>query len=123
MTTSILPYPALHASHSGIWICSSDGETRAIGKGEAIGRVAETPHILLNAPLLGQRLGYPDLSGLDLLELFAFIHPAQFMVPTPAGLAKTLGLTPPEQEADSASLYRHAASLLLAGLEAPFWQE
>ena len=123
MTISPLPYPALHASHSGIWICSSEGETRAIGKGEAIGRVAETPHILLNAPLLGQRLGYPDLSGLDLLELFAFIHPAQFIVPTPAGLAKTLGLTPPDQEADIAGLYRQAASLLLEGLEAPFWQE
>ena len=118
-----LPYPALHASHSGIWICSADGETRAIGKGEAIGRVAETPHILLNAPLLGQRLGYPDLSGLDLLELFAFIHPAQFVVPTPAGLAKALGLAPPAQEADIAALCRQAASLLLEGLEAPFWKE
>ncbi|MEP6104698.1 MAG: ATP-dependent DNA helicase, partial [Parasphingorhabdus sp.] len=123
MTKALLPYPALHASHSGIWICSTDGETRAIGKGEAIGRVAETPHILLNAPLLGQRLGYPDLSGLDLLELFAFIHPAQFIVPTPAGLAKTLGLTPPDQEADIAGLYRQAASQLLEGLEAPFWKE
>ncbi|VWX60942.1 ATP-dependent DNA helicase [Sphingorhabdus sp. 109] len=118
-----LPYPALHASHSGIWICSSKGETRAIGKGEAIGRVAETPHILLNAPLLGQRLGYPDLSGLDLLELYAFIHPAQFVVPTPSGLAKTLGLAPPDQEADIAAFYRQAASLLLDGLEAPFWKE
>jgi len=118
-----LPYPALHASHSGIWICSVDGKTRAIGKGEAIGRVAETPHILLNAPLLGQRLGYPDLSGLDLLELFAFIHPAQFIVPTPAGLAKTLGLTPPNQEADIAALYRQAATLLLEGLKAPYWKE
>ena len=123
MTEYSLPYPALHASHSGIWICSSDGETRAIGKGEAIARVAETPHILLNAPLLGQRLGYPDLSGLDLLELFAFIHPAQFIVPTPAGIAKTLGLVPPDQEADIASLYRQAASFLLDGLEAPFWKE
>ena len=110
--TNALPYPALHASHSGIWICSVDGETRAIGKGEAIGRVAETPHILLNAPLLGQRLGYPDLSGLDLLELFAFIHPAQF-----------IGLTPPDQEADIAALYRQAATLLLEGLKAPYWKE
>jgi len=123
LTENALPYPALHASHSGIWICSIEGETRAVGKGEAIGRVAETPHILLNAPLLGQRLGYPDLSGLDLLELFAFIHPAQFIVPTPAGLAKALGLTPPEQEADIASLYRQAAGLLLDGLEAPYWKE
>ncbi|QTD57844.1 ATP-dependent DNA helicase [Parasphingorhabdus cellanae] len=123
LTDSTLPYPALHASHSGIWICGSDGVSRAIGKGEAIGCVAETPHILLNAPLMGQRLGYPDLSGLDLLELFAFIHPAQFVVPTPAGLAKTLGLEPAGQEADIAKLYRLAADHLLAGLQAPHWPE
>ncbi|MEH6758032.1 MAG: ATP-dependent DNA helicase [Parasphingorhabdus sp.] len=123
MNQQTLPFPALHASHSGIWICDSNGVSRAIGKGEAIGCVAETPHILLNAPLMGQRLGYPDLSGLDLLELFAFIHPAQFVVPTPAGLAKTLGLDPAEQEADIAQLYREAASHLLAGLQAGHWRE
>ena len=50
---------------------------------------------MLNAPLVAQRLGYPELSGLDLLELFAFVHPAQFMVPTPMGLARALGLPLP----------------------------
>ena len=40
----------------------SDGGVREAGRGEAIARAAETPHILLNAPLTGQRLGYPDLS-------------------------------------------------------------
>ena len=118
-----LPYPALHASHSGIWVCGADGVSRAIGKGEAIGAVAETPHILLNAPLMGQRLGYPDLSGLDLLELFAFIHPAQFAVPTPAGLAKVLDLPEPEQEAEIAILYREAAARLLDVLQSPDWAE
>ncbi|QJB70834.1 ATP-dependent DNA helicase [Parasphingorhabdus halotolerans] len=118
-----LPYPALHASHSGIWICGTDGISRAIGKGEAIGAVAETPHILLNAPLLGQRLGYPDLSGLDLLELFAFIYPARFVVPTPAGMAKTLGLNVPEQEADVAAFCRAAAAALMEQMEARNWKE
>lgn len=123
MTDNIFPYPALHASHGGIWICDTDGTSRSVGKGEAVGCVAETPHVLLNAPLMGQRLGYPDLSGLDLLELFAFIHPAQFMVPTAAGLSKVLGLSVPEKESDIASLYRQAASHLLEGLETSSWQE
>ena len=79
------PIPALHATHAGIWLASGDGEVREASRGEAIARAAETPHIILNAPLVGQRLGYPDLSGLDLLELFAFIHPARFAVPTAAG--------------------------------------
>ena len=63
-------------------------DAREASRGEAIARAAETPHIILNAPLVGQRLGYPDLSGLDLLELFAFIHPARFAVPTVAGMCR-----------------------------------
>ncbi len=85
---SPLPLPALHATHAGIWLAAPDGVLREIERGQAIARAAETPHILLNAPLVGQRLGYPELSGLDLLELFAFLHPARFVVPTAAGLRK-----------------------------------
>jgi ATP-dependent DNA helicase DinG len=90
-----LNFPALHASHSAIWFAHPGEPATRISKGEAIARAAETPVILLNAPLVAQRLGYPELSGLDLLELFAFVHPAQFMVPTPMGLAKALGLPLP----------------------------
>ena len=97
-----LPIPALHATHAGIWLASGDGEVREASRGEAIARAAETLHIILNAPLVGQRLGYPELSGLDLLELFAFVHPARFAVPTAAGLSRTLGLEPPASEADAA---------------------
>ena len=93
-----LPLPALHATHAGIWLAGADGQVREASRGEAIARAAETPHIILNAPLVGQRLGYPDLSGLDLLELFAFVHPARFAVPTPEGLSRALGLEPPASE-------------------------
>ena len=86
-----LTLPALHASHGGCWL-NEGGQTRAVGKGEAIVAAADTPVVLLNAPLVASRLGYPDLSGLDLLELFAFVHPARFVVPTPKGLAHALGL-------------------------------
>src|SRR5215212_6898993 len=102
-----LPLPALHATHAGIWLSAEDGEPREASRGEAIARAAETPHIILNAPLTGQRLGYPELSGLDLLELFAFIHPARFAVPTVAGLSRTLRLDPPTSETDAAQLLRH----------------
>ncbi len=117
-----LPIPALHASHGGIWIATPDGETRGVGRGEAIARAAETPMIMLNAPLVGARLGYTELSGLDLLELFAFIHPARFMVPTIKGLATTLGLGLPSEDAGAALLLRAAAARLLAGMEGE-WAE
>ncbi|MGN6690216.1 MAG: ATP-dependent DNA helicase, partial [Sphingopyxis sp.] len=95
-----LALPALHASHVGIWIADSSGRVQRVGRGEAIASVAATPHLLLNATLTGDRLGYPELSGLDLLELFAFVHPARFVVPTGAGLARALGLVPPAEDAE-----------------------
>ena len=108
-----LPLPALHATHAGIWLATRDGEIREASRGEAIARAAETPHIILNAPLVGQRLGYPELSGLDLLELFAFVHPARFAVPTAAGMSRALGLDAPATEADAvASLLATAERLL-----------
>src|ERR1700750_909346 len=111
-----LPYPALHATHGGIWIAWPDGRTETVGRGQAIARGGETAMIMLNAPLVGSRLGYPDLSGLDLLELFAFVHPARFAVPTPKGLADALGLAPPASDDAAAAFLRVAAEALLATL-------
>jgi ATP-dependent DNA helicase DinG len=98
-----LPLPALHATHAGTWIALPGGALREVGRGEAIARLAETPHILLNAPLVGQRLGYPEVSGLDLLELFAFAFPARFAVPTVAGLSRALDRSVPASDGESAT--------------------
>ncbi len=117
-----LPYPALHATHGGIWIAWPEGGVEAVGRGQAIARAAETPMIMLNAPLVGNRLGYPDLSGLDLLELFAFVHPARFAVPTPKGIAHALGIAEPEGDDEAAEFLRGAAARLLETL-AGDWPE
>ena len=118
----MLPYPALHASHGGIWVATPDGELRGISRGEAIRLAADTPTLVLNAPLVAQRLGYAELSGLDLLELFAFLRPARFMVPTPKGLAAVTGLPVPESDAAVAPFLRDAAAALLAVMESE-WPE
>lgn len=118
----MLPYPALHASHGGIWVATPDGEVRGISRGEAIRLAADTPTLVLNAPLVAQRLGYAELSGLDLLELFAFLRPARFMVPTPKGLAAVTGLPVPESDAAVAPFLRDAAAALLAVMEGE-WPE
>ena len=107
-----LPYPALHVSHGGIWVAADT--TRSPSRGEAIRMAADTPMILLNAPLVAQRLGYAELSGLDVLELFAFLYPARFMVPTARGLAAATGLAPPGRDADVAAFLRVATERLLA---------
>ncbi|HMO67908.1 MAG TPA: ATP-dependent DNA helicase, partial [Novosphingobium sp.] len=121
--TEPLPLPAIHASHSGCWLRDGAGSTRTVAKGEAIMAAADTPLLLLNAPLVASRLGYPDLSGLDLLELYAFIHPARFVVPTPRGIAHALGLEEPAGDADVPALLQRAAGGLLAACEAPDWAE
>ncbi len=115
--------PAIHATHAGIWLRSGHGETAGIAKGEAINAAADTPLLLINAPLIATRLGYPDLSGLDLLELFAFIHPARFCVPTPKGLANSLGLAAPASDADAPVFLQQAAAKLFSICQSPDWTE
>jgi ATP-dependent DNA helicase DinG len=118
-----LPLPALHATHAGIWIADPKGEVREATRGEAISRAAETPHIILNAPLVGQRLGYAELSGLDLLELFAFIHPARFAVPTPAGVSRAVEIEPPASESEAAAVLQRIAAALIDRLSDTDWPE
>ncbi|MCB2075795.1 MAG: ATP-dependent DNA helicase [Novosphingobium sp.] len=118
-----LPLPALHASHGGCWLLDATGTTREAGKGEAIMAAADTPLLILNAPLVATRLGYPDLSGLDLLELYAFVHPARFMVPTPKGLAHALGLPEPHNDDAVPALLQSAAGVLLETCASAEWAE
>tara|TARA_B100000745_G_scaffold224117_1_gene149745 strand:+ start:8389 stop:11130 length:2742 start_codon:yes stop_codon:yes gene_type:complete len=118
-----LPLPALHASHAGTWLRDANGGTRGCSKGEAVMAAADTPQLLMNAPLVASRLGYPDLSGLDLLELFAFIHPARFCVPTPKGLAHALSLDEPVDDASVPLLLQQAAGVLMATCESEDWAE
>jgi ATP-dependent DNA helicase DinG len=118
-----LAFPALYASHAGIWIASPDGEVRTVSRGEAVARAAETPMIMLNAPMMAQRLGYAELSGLDVLELFAFVHPARFVVPTPKGLGAVLEIAPCSGEDKIAPFLQTAARHLLSTLTNPKWPE
>ena len=108
-----LTLPAIHASHSGTWM-RRGAETRRVAKGEAVAALADTPMLMLGAPLVANRLGYPDVSGLDLLELWAFVWPARFLVPTPRGLAVALGLPELASEDEVPALLQQAAAVLLA---------
>ena len=55
-------------------------------------------------PAVAARLGLEALPALDLLELYAFVRPATFCLPTPRGLCEALDLprpTTPEEELSS----------------------
>jgi len=113
---------ALHISHAGAWLWE-DGRARAVGRQEAKARALASPLLLVNTPLVGARLGYSELSGLDILELFAFIHPARFVIPSPAGLAEATGLPLPASDAEAAALLPRIAQRLLDTMAAPDWRE
>ena len=123
------PLPALHASHAGIWLRPAaragddDSGAGVVSRAEAVTAASDTPQVLLNAPLVANRLGYPDLSGLDVLELFAFVRPARFCVPTPAGLAGALDLPAPARDADVPAFLLRAVADLLAVCEDQDWTE
>jgi ATP-dependent DNA helicase DinG len=115
--------PALHASHAGIWLTREDGTLQTLGRGEAMALAASTPLLLVNAPLIGSRLGNADLHGLDLLELFAFLFPAQFAVPTVAGLARAMGLEKPATDNEATSLIPRIAAEMLDWCGRADWAE
>jgi len=95
-------------------ILSPDGDARRLSKSEAARalRGGSAP-ILCHAPSVARRLGLPSIPALDVLELFAFVRPARFCLPTPAGLAAALGAKRPATLEDEARFLRDAAHDLL----------
>ena len=73
--------------------------------------------LLCHAPGVARRLGAAVAPpAFDILELWAFVRPARFCVPTPRGLAQALGLEEPRDPVGQLPLLRRAAEGLLAEL-------
>lgn len=73
--------------------------------------------VLCHAPAASRRLGGDALAGYDILELFAFVLPARFCVPTINGVADALDLPRAESLADAPMLLRRCAFALLGHLK------
>ena len=70
-----------------------------------------------HAPFTRARLGVEEFYAFDVLELYAFVHPVEFCVPTPIGLAKALGLSAPQDFEDQPFTLMDVASALLTDLQ------
>ena len=68
--------------------CRPTARSRSCRSHEAARRARATPPFLCHARAVARRLDIPVFPALDLLELFAFVRPAQFCLPTPRGLAR-----------------------------------
>ena len=102
------------AAHAA-WL-SPEGEISELALADAASRARETPPLLVHAPATARRLRAERFPAYDLLELYAFVRPAKFVLPTPRGLAVALGLAPPTTLADEAVAIRVAAERLLGEL-------
>ncbi len=105
--------PSIVAGHGRAALLTADGELLTLPKEAAAARLHGAAPLLVHAPATFRRLGLAGQPAFDLLELFAFGHPARPVTPTPRGLALALGMIPPEDlEAAAAALPEMAAELL-----------
>ena len=114
----ILPQqPAIVAElRSCVWL-SPNGEIENINPKTARDRIGKTViPIVCHARSTARRLGTAPFPTLDILELFAFTHPAQFALPTPLGIAEVLGLALPSSPERAAETLMASARTMLAEL-------
>jgi ATP-dependent DNA helicase DinG len=110
--------PALVAGIGRATLVTPDGEIETLQNGALAHRLADLPPpLLVHAPATARRLNLAPFSvAYDLLELFAFILPAQPAAPTPRGLAQALELDVPKDDEAAAILLPEIATTLLRRL-------
>ena len=100
-----------------IWI-STDGEFCQLDRQAIAAELVLGPVLLCHRRWSEARANVEISNYLDIMELYAFIRPARFALPTPTGLAQQLGLARPQSGEDMASLLPQIAFLLLDELAA-----
>jgi len=106
--------PAVVASFGRAAVLWPEGEIETLPLEAAQARLrASSPPLVCHAPATARRLGLAALAAADVLELWAFVRPAEPVVPTPRGLAETLGLAPPRTLEDAAASLPAIATMLL----------
>ncbi len=102
-------------TRAAVWLEADGRVTRPVKRSvETLAR--DAPPLLCHARATAGRLGIQPFRSFDILELFAFVHPARFCVPTPKGLATVLDLPLPNTAEDEAKTLRVVAVRLLERL-------
>ena len=108
--------PILVADNSGASQITTHGEIIRLDRGEAIRELNAHPQILCNKKITGKFLQTDILYCFDILELFVFIYPTRFIVPTHQGLAKTFSLRKPNSTEEATETLLKVTQLLLSKL-------
>ena len=116
-TNGLDSVPALVPAPGGAWLAQADGAVRRLAMDEARALFRDGPVLVAHALFVAGRLKEaPSRPLFDVLELFAFVRPAQPCVPSPAGIVRALGLTVPAGPAGAVTALHAAARTLLAEL-------
>lgn len=120
--------PARGAGGGAISV-DAEGEIEELTPDEALKRIASEPVMLVHAGFTARRIARgrnfrePGPQVFDLMELFAFVHPARTCLPTVAGLARALGLDAGKTPEDHALMLHRAAAQMLAALQQPSYPD
>src|SRR5689334_7418596 len=86
----------LATARGALWL-SEDGEIERLSGPDAARRATAASPLVVHAPATAARLGLDHLPAHDLLELYAFVRPATFCLPTPRGLAEAMDIDPSDE--------------------------
>ena len=109
----ILSVPVLYADHAGLVIAHGHDTPYHAMPAQVKQLAQKNPILLCHRQWTEDKIGFKIPKPLDVLELFAFIRPAQFCLPTPAGIAKRLGLPMPTNAQEKADSLAKSVRLLL----------
>ncbi len=112
----------------GARVSGDGGRTDVIDAGEALRRLAASPHLVCHRTFLvnrlaacarsaaGRRADAAQMAHFDVAELFTFVRPAQMALPSPGALAEACAVPRDAREGD---LLRVIADTLLGDLSSP----
>ena len=115
---SLSELPALYPDGQMMALMTSEGELVHFISGAPPDELASTAVLVCHRLWTQARLGTELSYYLDILELYAFVRPARFCLPTAAGLARQLGLRQPHSAAQNLMTLGMSAQMLLDELSA-----
>jgi ATP-dependent DNA helicase DinG len=121
LPVSLPDCPAVFANTLQAAILTSEGEIQTLSHDKARLMLHKKAALVCHAPFTRARLAHgsdqnDEFYTYDVLELYAFLYPTEFCVPTPVGLCNTLGLSPPRDFEDMPMAVSDIARALLSGL-------
>ena len=109
--------PAMAVNARAACLLTADGELQTLNHDRAKLLVHKKSVLVCHAPYTRGKLDRQEFYAFDVLELFAFVHPGTFCVPTPHGISRVMGLPAPESFEDVPGTLFEITRALLSDLQ------